>query len=491
MTALSSDRNPPCFEGVPPLASTRLRAPGPPAPHMDTDLSPDSADVPAEVCADMESRAKLDAISRVMAIIEFELDGTILHANENFLHALGYSASEIVGANHSLFVEPDFAASAEYEAHWNSLRAGEAVTGRFRRVSKTGQDVWIQASYNPIFDESGTLYKIVKYATDVTDQVQSDSTRGEFIEAASAILHQMAAGDLTAKMTGTFGDEMNIIRDLINDVVENVSVAISAVMDSSAPLASAAEQLSATSTQLSTNSGETNQQATSVEEATRSVASHIEAVASGTEELSASIREIAQSAASASVIASGAVDTARETNATVSQLGVSSQEIGQVIKVITSIAQQTNLLALNATIEAARAGEAGKGFAVVANEVKELAKETARATDDIGRKIVAIQAVTQESVSAIENISEVIGEISDTQGTIAAAVEQQTATTNEMARSVSDANVRAHDIVQGISGVVSASGDTSLGAEDVRSASSELARMAAAMQMIVTKFSVS
>ena len=209
-----------------------------------------------------------------------------------------------------------------------------------------------------------------------------------------------------------------------------------------------------------------------------------------TEEMTASIREIAQNATEAASVATGAVGVASQAQDTVASLGESSAEIGQVIKVITSIAQQTNLLALNATIEAARAGDAGKGFAVVANEVKELAKETAKATEDIGRKIEAIQGDTSGAVSAISEISEVIGRINDIQTTIASAVEEQTATTNEIARSVTEAAGGANGIADDISQVASAADDTRQGAQNTLQSATELSTMAAELKAQVGRFRV-
>jgi methyl-accepting chemotaxis protein len=221
------------------------------------------------------------------------------------------------------------------------------------------------------------------------------------------------------------------------------------------------------------------------------VSQNLQTVATGAEEMGASIKEIAKNASEAAKIATSAVKVAETTtNATVSKLGESSTEIGQVIKVITSIAQQTNLLALNATIEAARAGEAGKGFAVVANEVKELAKETAKATEDISRKIEAIQTDTKAAVDAIASISEVINQVNGISSTIATAVEEQNATTNEMARNVSEAAQGSGEITNNIAGVAQAAESTSRGATDTQKAAQQLVETSAELRRLVDQFKI-
>lgn len=303
-----------------------------------------------------------------------------------------------------------------------------------------------------------------------------------------SVVTAAAQGDLTQKVSVQGDDAIGQMGEGLGRLLESLRESIESISGSATTLASSSEELTATSQQMSRNSDQTDSQASVVAEASKSVAENVQTVASGTEELSASIKEIAISATRAAEIANEAVQVADDTNQTVSKLGESSQEIGQVIKVITSIAQQTNLLALNATIEAARAGDAGKGFAVVANEVKELAKETAKATEDISLRIEAIQSDTTESVTAIEKIGTIIAQINDIQGTIASAVEEQTATTNEMARNVSDANSGTQEIVQTITGVANAAQETSRGATGVEGAASDLSKMANSLQVMVSKF---
>jgi methyl-accepting chemotaxis protein len=213
-------------------------------------------------------------------------------------------------------------------------------------------------------------------------------------------------------------------------------------------------------------------------------------VATGSEEMSASIKEIAKNAHESAKVATGAVRVAEDTTQIVGKLGDSSTEIGQVIKVITSIAQQTNLLALNATIEAARAGEASKGFAVVANEVKELAKQTAKATEDISRKIEAIQGDTKNAVGAISHISEVIKQVNDISNTIATAVGEQNATTNEMSRNVSEAARGSSEITKNISGVAEAAENTAQGANQSNTAAQSLAEMSTKLHQLVSQFNI-
>ncbi len=313
----------------------------------------------------------------------------------------------------------------------------------------------------------------------------------ETTEQIGRIIGLAAAGDFTASVPlegkeGFFKD----ISEQVNRLIETARKAFIEISKTSVALASAAEELSASSLQMISNAEETSSQAKVVSNSAVQVSSNTQSVAAGVEEMSVSIREISVNAVQASSVAGKAVEIAQKTNVIMTKLNTSSLEIGNVLKVITSIAEQTNLLALNATIEAARAGELGKGFAVVANEVKELARQTAKATETIGGNINMIQSDTKGALTSIEEICDVINKISDISSSIASAVEEQAATTGEMGGSVSEAAASSTDIANNISSVAEAAKSTSEGASNSQRSASDLAKLASQLKTLVSSFKI-
>jgi methyl-accepting chemotaxis protein len=378
----------------------------------------------------------LAALNRSQAIIEFGLDGKILTANENFLKTLGYSAEDIRGQHHSMFVDPAERAGMGYRAFWEKLARGEFDAGRYKRIGKGGREVWIQASYNPILDGNGKPFKVIKFATDITDQM-----------------------DIAFK-----------VKEIANIV------------------ASASTEMRATAESMARTAEDTTRQASVVANAAQVASNNVQSVSAAGEELSASISEIARQVAESNTVTQSAVAEADRTSTAVQGLAEAAKKIGNVVTLINNIAAQTKLLALNATIEAARAGEAGKGFAVVASEVKSLSDQTAKATDQISGQVSAMQAATATSVTAINSIAETIRKVAEIATAIAGAVEEQSTATREIAINVVQAAESAQQVTGGISGVSDAAQQSSAASGDLLQASGEMSRQSEELRATIDRF---
>jgi methyl-accepting chemotaxis protein len=312
----------------------------------------------------------------------------------------------------------------------------------------------------------------------------------EQVRGIADISRAVAAGDLANEIEAENVGEFRELTTNVNQMIQTLREALRQISELASTVATASEELTTVSQEMTGNTQQTAEQVTAAAASAEQVSRNATTVATAIEEMNVSIREIARNAAEGAKVATEAVKSSDQTNATVTKLGQSSSEIGKVIKVITSIAQQTNLLALNATIEAARAGDAGRGFAVVANEVKELAKQTAAATEDISQRIEAIQTDTQGAVAAITDITTVINQINDIQNTIASSVEQQSATTSEISRNVVETAKGSSDIAQNISIVAQNAQAATTGANNTAQAATELVQIAVNLQAIVSQFRV-
>lgn len=490
-----------------------------------------------------------ELVSDNYAVIEFETDGTIRTANANFCNALEYNLNEIVGKHHSIFVDPEYVKSQEYKNFWRDIANGNSFNSEFKRITKSGKEIWIQALYSPIRNPQGKVTGAVKVASDITEMknltkfkqmVDLSPINTMLADPNGKLLYMNDNSKSTLKQLEQFlpekvenlegnsidwfhknparqrkmiadpsnlphkaiinvgGEKLDLlvspIRDISGeyigpmvtwDLVTSKLKLVEELSEASNALSAASEELLSVASSMSSSAEETSAQSNTASAASEEVSSGIQTVATNMEEMTASIREITKNTNESSSKSNEAMGMAKDANAVITKLGDSSLDIGNVIKVITSIAQQTNLLALNATIEAARAGEAGKGFAVVANEVKELAKQTATATEDISKKIEAIQSDSQSAVNSIGSVTDAIEQLNSISASIASAMEEQSATTNEVARVVGESSQGVQQITENIQQVSLAAEQTGKGANDMQGAAQNLSSLANQLNALV------
>lgn len=367
-----------------------------------------------------EAEGKLDALSRAQAVIEFTPDGHILDANENFLAALGYDAQEIVGKHHSMFCEPEYARSHEYRTLWEGLRRGEYSTGQFLRLGKNGKRISIQASYNPILDDKGRVFKVVKFALDVTDRMHA-------VEELGSALERLSECNIRVTLDHPFVGEFERLRVDFNKSIAAFQKTLVNVLGQTGDLTRSSQEVRETAELLAERS---RNQAVALDDTSATLRA-ITATVNAATDNALETRQLVQSTRSSTA---GSIEVVQETIDAMQRIETASSEIAKIVGVIDGIAFQTNLLALNAGVEAARAGEAGKGFAVVAHEVRELAQRSAAAAKDIKNLIANSGSMVVEGVrlvgatgDALKQIDTMVKQIDGNVGRIATAAQEQTA----------------------------------------------------------------
>ena len=436
-----------------------------------------ATDVTNEMLRNADYVGQIDAIGKAQAVIEFNLDGTIITANENFLKTMGYSLDEIKGKHHGMFVEPSYRESAEYKAFWAALGRGEYQAAEYKRIGKGGKEVFIQASYNPILDMAGKPFKVVKFATDVTQAKLRNADYVGQIDAigkAQAVIEFKLDGTIVNanhNFLGAMGYALDEIKGKHHSMFVEPAYRDSAEYRDFWAALGRGEFQSAEYKRIAKGGREIYIQASYnpifdmngkpfkvvkfatdvtkqviARKKSEHVRSMMESVAAGAEELNASVKEIAESMVKSKDTANGAAERVEVADHSTHRLTEAAQSMGGIVELINNITSQIDLLALNATIESARAGEAGRGFAVVANEVKNLAGQAKNATEQISKEIDGMRGISSDVVTALGTIKQSIAAVREYVTSTAAVVEEQSAVASEMSANMQKAAAEANSI---------------------------------------------
>jgi methyl-accepting chemotaxis protein len=424
----------------------------------------------------LDSTMRIDAMSRSNAVIEFDMQGKIITANDNFLSVMGYQLEEIVGKHHSMFVEKDYASSGEYKLFWEALNRGEFQTAEYKRLGKGGKEIWIQASYNPILDLSGKPHRVVKFATDITEIVKTRLENERGIAECDNILTGVANGVLTQRMEGEYDGAFKAIKSSVNATIDKLSHMVSDIIDSASSVNEAASEISAGSADLSQR---TEQQASSLEE----TAASMEQITSTVKQNSANASTANDLSRKASKIASDGGKVVDEAVAAMGTIEHSSKKISDIIGVIDEIAFQTNLLALNAAVEAARAGDAGKGFAVVASEVRSLAGRSASASKEI-------KALISESAMQVQSGATLVKQAGDTLKNIVESVQQVAGIVSEIASASQEQAVGIDEVNTAIAQMDEVTQQNAALVEENTAAAQSMVDQARALEQLMSFFTI-
>lgn len=407
-----------------------------------------ATDVTDQINQELDNKGQIDAINRAMAVISFDLNGNILHANDNFLSAVGYSQSEVQGKHHRIFVTNEYSHSAEYQKFWSDLSQGHFTTGTYQRKTKQGADLWLEASYNPIFDEEGKPYKVVKYAVDVGKN-ENTMLLQNVISDAGAVLEKVSEGDLTAKMkqhlsanqVSMFRPQIESLTHSIDDMNAKLTDIVVVALESSNVVQGAASEVSQGALDLSQR---VQEQAAAVEETSATM----EQMSSQVQSNSDHAKEAEDVSKNARTQADSGVDAMQKTMHAMENIQESSHKISEIVSLIDSIAFQTNLLALNAAVEAARAGDHGRGFAVVAGEVRSLAQKSADAAKDIKKLVDETSDRVTQGVELANQSEKILEEINHSINTVTKMITHIAEASSEQSAGIGQVNTAVTQIDQ-------------------------------------------